>query len=264
MNLVALGALTCAAMKAPSPRQAIRMVGRLAQSLRRDRKTTKEDVSVASANGLSSEVCVLDDSFAPSYDADDRETRKHKRGLLQRLEGARRAFALRRRQVAGWKDQAADVAVKTLRDYYALVSEELEGWQSRSRESSCEERDSGGTSSQHVSEQSRASCRTSSSHSVASGSSSFSSVTDSEEDRRKQLRRKEFSLPRRSDRGERRSVYGFVETNRGRRQRLLLVRALPLNDSDDEDVDESSTLRHLPFRTITVDGEPYILSNEWV
>lgn len=154
--------------------------------------------------------------------------------------------------------------MKTLRDYYALVSEELEGWRSRSRESSCDEPNSvysGSTSSQHVSEQSRASCQTSS---AASGSSSFSSVTDSEEDRRKQLRRKEFSLPRRSDRGERRSVYGFVETNRGRRERLLLVRALPLNDSDDEDVDESSTLRHLPFRTITVDGEPYILSNEWV
>ncbi|KAE9334075.1 hypothetical protein PF008_g14150 [Phytophthora fragariae] len=100
--------------------------------------------------------------------------------------------------------------------------------------------------------------------SSSSIASSLSSATDLEEERRKELNRSDFSLDERRTRALKMKPIqrGFAETTCGSHERLLLVNALPLNDSDDED--NSSTTRHLPYRKTMIHGRVYFLKNQWV
>ncbi|KAE8875857.1 hypothetical protein PF003_g40040 [Phytophthora fragariae] len=100
--------------------------------------------------------------------------------------------------------------------------------------------------------------------SSSSIASSLSSATDLEEERRKELNRSDFSLDERRTRALKMKPIqrGFAETTCGSHERLLLVNALPLNDSDDED--NSSTTRHLPYRKTMIHGRVYLLKNQWV
>ncbi|KAL4139046.1 hypothetical protein PRIC2_002544 [Phytophthora ramorum] len=105
-------------------------------------------------------------------------------------------------------------------------------------------------------------------HEVASNASSSSTgETMNEEERRKELRRSEFSTytPRVAALETNPSEFGFAESTSGSHERLLLVDVLPLNDSDDDDdAKRSYASRHLPYRTTLIDGRPHLLRNEWV
>ncbi|EGZ12998.1 hypothetical protein PHYSODRAFT_259208 [Phytophthora sojae] len=188
---------------------------------------------------INSEICVLDDSFAERQQEEgsaDRPTALGRKRVRLRFDG--RVLAARRHQFMQLRGQAANSAATTVRGCYTLALQELTAWRNRSKVASTATEDT-----------------------PSSIASSLSSVTDLEDDRRKEFQRSEFSLDERRVKNKS-SQCGFAETNCGSHEQLLLVNALPLNDSDDEDT--ASTTRHLPYRSTKIDGREYILKNQWV
>ncbi|OWZ07080.1 hypothetical protein PHMEG_00020572 [Phytophthora megakarya] len=169
-------------------------------------------------------------------------------------------FSHRRTQFMAWKSQAANNAVKTVRGCFTLAQRELASWRRTMKPERKEQRSS------PRKRQSLQRSRTNSRISGDSSKSSLSSITDLDEEQRKEQYRSDFSLPvRRSSSLEMKHRFsGFAETTSGSLERLLLVNALELNESDDEDGEDPTTSRHLPFRATVVNGEVHILKNEWV
>ncbi|KAH7491834.1 hypothetical protein PRNP1_002655 [Phytophthora ramorum] len=195
---------------------------------------------------------------------------------MLRFEGGRHTAAHRRHQFTLWKGQAATTVVRTLQGCCTLARRELASWRGRSKVSSRSEdayKPSDAECIHPTDQQSSRNFKRSRRSSYNSSTSSFSitsslsSATDVEEERRKELRRSEFSTytPRVAALETNPSEFGFAESTSGSHERLLLVDVLPLNDSDDDDdAKSSSASRHLPYRTTLIDGRPHLLRNEWV
>ncbi|KAE9000639.1 hypothetical protein PR003_g18884 [Phytophthora rubi] len=239
------------------------MVQRAQSKRRRNRAsslaTNEEAPEAARSTRVNNEIRVLDNSFAEQRQegaSADRPTTLGRKRVRLHFDGGRRVF-----QFTQWKGQAASSAAKTLRGCYTLAQQELTAWRSRSKvASAATDKPSSDTSHRTSSPRKSPSSRTSaiSSSSIAS---SLSSATDLEEERRKELNRSDFSLDERRARVKP-SQREFAETTCGSHERLLLVNALPLNVSDDED--NSSTTRHLPYRKTMIHGRVYLLKNQWV
>ncbi|ETP52751.1 hypothetical protein F442_02284 [Phytophthora nicotianae P10297] len=245
------------------PHQALGVVVRLGRSKHRTKHvvghTSTEEVPEANRSSINSEVRELDEKC--NDETRDRPKRPDKKRVMLRF-GGRRSLSSRRHQFTVWKDQAASNAVKTLRGCYALARQELTAWRNRSKTPPHE-----GQSSEVKASPSKRP-RTNSRISAASSTSivgSLSSTIELEEEHRKELYRSEFSFRvRRSSSLEMKpSQRGFAEMPRGSHERLLVVHALPLNDEDDDD-DSSVNSRHLPFRTVCINGHERVLHNEWI
>ncbi|EGZ12904.1 hypothetical protein PHYSODRAFT_334742 [Phytophthora sojae] len=263
-------------MRMVGPVVALRAMVELARSKRQRNRassmaTSEEAPETAEATRINSEICVLDDSFVEREQEEgsaDRPTTLGKKRVRLRFDGGRRVFAVRRHQFTQWRSQATNSAARTLRGCYTLAQQELTAWRNRSKVASAatdttptRHRASSPRQS-HDLKRPRATSR-SPAFSGTSISSSLSSVTDLEEERRKEIQRSEFSLDERQTK-RKPSQCGFAETTCGSHERLLLVNALPLNDSDDEDAEGSSTPRHLPYRKTVIDGRLDIVKNQWV
>ncbi|GMF28243.1 unnamed protein product [Phytophthora lilii] len=263
-RLATLGCLASVAvdcMRMSGPRVALRAMARLARSKRRVNRvslTSSEEVpAIPRSTIINSENCGLDNTSANQHlnqPGDSHLTPEDTIRATMQSKESRRGIAIRRHWLMKWRSQAATTAVRTLRGCYLLARHELVAWRSRSKvpSSADEEEETSESKSTY-----RKSCglkrpRTNSRISAASSSSnisSLSSMTDMEEDLRKEFQRSEFSLRvRRSSSLEMKpSKCGFAETTSGSHERLLLVNALQLNDSDDEDNESSSSAsRHLP------------------
>lgn len=261
------------------------VVVRFGRSKRRTKRvvsqTSREEVNEAPHSpSINSEIRILDDKFAERYQDEargDRPKRPGKKRVMLRFQGGQGAFTHRRHQFMLWKGQAATNAVKTLQGCYTLARRELASWRRRAKPE-YEERaslssDTKGSPRQRVSSftksHSQNRSRPNSRNSVVSCTSvvsSLSSTTDLEEERRKEYCRSEFSLrARRSSSLEMKPGQScFAETASGSHELLLLVNALPLNDSDEEDEDGASASCHLPLRKTVINGRLHVLRNEWV